>query len=157
MTPENAIERPARVHTKWRMRYHARIQKKWNKRYGYVFIERLSAGRRNVEPPNVTGFPALDEQLRGGIQCDQMFVLRGRPRQRTPKREDGHFVDPEQNRLANEEALIGMAVTMLHDIRNSNGLYTSAHFNCANQAEVDFLRAYMDREAPALPVTYTIV
>lgn len=143
---ENAKEVPARVHTKTKLRYHERIQKKWNKRFGYAEIVRAN------EPKT---FAEVHRMVEAKIDAAFAGTARSlRPRQRTPKRADGHFVDPEQNRLANEADMAALCTEMIAQCAEHG--HSEVQFNVADSRERSFIERYMHQHASHIGVSFTV-
>ena len=132
-----AVAVPARQHNP-KKPGHARIQKKWNKRFGLKEVQRV-----RTAPSGFADIRVVSMSRRALQRLDTLARIAACPTQ-------------EQERAAWEAKLRKLVDDILRDIRTSGGLMTHATFNCADQVEVDFIRAYLDAEAPALPVVFTI-
>lgn len=132
----NETERtPARVHTKKRLRYHARIQKKWNKRFGYLWIGRYS-DRRNATDPNPQSIPRLSRAARAAESARRAAMT------------------PEQVQAEYEAKLVKLCDDMISQCRA--GDHNACQFYVADEVEKVFIRNYMARHAPELAVHISV-
>lgn len=129
---------PARMHTKRRLPYHARIQKKWNKRFGFAKITR--------EP---SGIPALDANPGGSVT----LVALGR-RGRAAVSAARAAMTPEQQRQQYRDRLVALCESMIEQCRI--GGWTKVQFNVADEQEQNFIKSWMATHAPTADVVFNI-
>lgn len=124
------IRTPARKHTKAR-RYGPRIQKKWNKRYGFTLTVRDAIAQQEVTE---TGVNPLSRRGRA--------MLHAARANRTE--EEWHEIY--------DRKLAALCERMIEECRV--GGWTKVQFNVANQYEHDFIKTWMSVRAPTADIVF---
>lgn len=126
---------PTRVHTKAR-RYGPRIQKKWNKRYGFALINREGSetSRASCAAPQTSN-------------TAHPLGRRGRSLTSAAR----HEVSYEEQQRQYKNSLIDLCDKMIKQCKAFERM--SCQFNVADAYEAEFIGNYMRQHAPELNVT----
>jgi hypothetical protein len=130
-----AVAEPARAHNP-RKPGHARIQKKWNKRFGYKKVQRVAQPADGSSP-----IMTMSMSRRTLQKLETAARIANAP-------------TPEQAHAAWEDGLVKLCDEMIEQTDHHG--HDNCEFRCADQTEVDYIKYYMGERRPKLRLWFLV-